>query len=312
MDLNNMNNDEILNTDIENTVQPVMEPMASPAVEPVMQTMTNPEPVQPVMEPMSSSAVEPLMQPMTNPEPVQPVMEPMSSPAVEPLMQPMTNPEPVHPVMEPMASPEVEPLMQPMTNPEPVQPVTEPIAGPVEVSTQEAPASLEPEKKSSVLKVLLMIILVLAVIAGGYYIYTEFFAKSSEDKEKPEELIKEEEKSYQTWNAIYKKDESTNQLMLFAADEEKVSLMLAQEIDFGGTKGLGFPVQYYDTLQLRNGKISHYEDDKEQITIEKNGDKITVTFVGDKEKEEDYLQLVGTYTKTKVVKSFDSDEFEIK
>lgn len=330
----NKMNEEILTTGLETPVntQPVTEPVTSvtPEVQqpaPVMDSVPVPTVQQPVLEtptvtqaPMEAPVSTPIMEPVHTPVVEQPFMEPLSTPMVEQPAQ-MVEPTPVveqpmvtpTPVVEPVSTPVVE---QPVQVVEPTPVVEQPMEAPTPVVETPVSPSEEPSgKPSSILKVLLMILLIIAIMAGAYYVYTEYFAKPVEEEEKAEELKKDESKVETTegkkWNALYLKDGGASELLLFANTEEKASLIYAEKVEVEGESSLEFLFTLDSKLDIKEEKLHLYdeEDKTEVITIEKNEDKVLVTYVGEEKNKAKYESLVGNYTKTKEIKSFNQSEF---
>ncbi len=211
------------------------------------------------------------------------------------------------PVVMPTAevtSQEVVPT--PEVTPTPVMPTEE-----INQSPQTTP---EPEKKSSVLKVILMILLILAIMSGGYYVYKEYFAKpvdkdDAQVLEKGDNKDQEKEVVPEQLNGIYKKDDGEDQILLFQNSEKEGSLIFAEEVDVAGVKSLSYPIQL-KSLEINANTMLYKEETNEILKIEKTDNKVVVTYLGKEDNKEKYENIIGSYTKTKEATSYSVEEFK--
>lgn len=185
---------------------------------------------------------------------------------------------------------------------------------PTEEINQSPQTTPEPEKKSSVLKVILMILLILAIMSGGYYVYKEYFAKpvekdDAEVLEKGDNKEQEKEVVSEQLNGIYKKDDGEDQILLFQNSEKEGSLIFAEEVDVAGVKSLSYPIQL-KSLEINANTMLYKEETNEILKIEKTDNKVVVTYLGKEDNKEKYENIIGSYTKTKEATSYSVEEFK--
>ncbi len=119
-------NDNNINTQNNNVIQPPTAPVIQPPTAPVIQPPTAPV-IQPPTAPVIQPPTAPVIQPPTDPV-IQPPTDPVIQPPTAPVIQPPTDPV-IQPPTDPVIQPPTDPVIQPPTDPV-IQPPTDPVIQP--------------------------------------------------------------------------------------------------------------------------------------------------------------------------------------